>query len=323
MTITVLLLLVGFVLLIKGADFMVKGASLLAKKFNVSELVIGLTIVAFGTSAPELIVSIVSSNKGLNEVVFGNVIGSNIFNLYLILGISGLIYPIVVEKSTIRKEIPFSLFAALLLLILINDQFLWGVEDTFSRLDALLLIGFFIFFLVYVFLNQKKEEESISPAPSQLVSEKKYSMFILILMIVGGLAGLVFGGQMVVDNAIVIARSFNLSDKLIGLTIIAAGTSLPELATSAVAAFKKNSDIAIGNIIGSNIFNILFILAVSGLIQPMPYDTVLNVDLYVLIGGTVLLFILFLGKSSKLSRLEAALLFAGYIAYVFYLVWRE
>lgn len=323
MTLTILLLLVGFVLLIKGADFMVKGASLLAKKFNVSELVIGLTIVAFGTSAPELIVSIVSSNKGLNEVVFGNVIGSNIFNLYLILGISGLIYPIVVVQSTIRKEIPYSLFAALILLALINDQFLWGNENIFSRLDAIILLVFFIFFLVYVFLNQKKEDESISPAPNQLVPEKKHSTFMLILMIVGGLAGLVFGGQMVVDNAIVIARSFNLSDKLIGLTIIAAGTSLPELATSAVAAFKKNSDIAIGNIIGSNIFNILFILAVSGLIQPMPYDTVLNVDLYVLMGGTVLLFILFLGKSSKLSRLEAALLFVGYIAYVFYLVWRE
>lgn len=324
MTITILLLLVGFILLIKGADFMVKGASSLAQKFKVSELVIGLTIVAFGTSAPELIVSIVSSNKGLNEVVFGNVIGSNIFNLYLILGISGLIYPIIVEKSTIRKEIPFSLFAALLLLILINDQFLWGTEDIFSRLDALLLIVFFIFFLVYVFLNQKKEAEGIAtPSSNPSKPEKNHSTIILILMIVGGLAGLVFGGQLVVDNAIVIARSFNLSDKLIGLTIIAAGTSLPELATSAVAAFKKNSDIAIGNIIGSNIFNILFILAVSGLIQPMPYDDILNVDLYVLIGGTVLLFILFQGKSSKLSRLEAALLFAGYIAYVFYLVWRE
>src|SRR5690606_27878160 len=156
MTITILLLLAGFVLLIKGADFLVKGASSLAKKFNVSELVIGLTIVAFGTSAPELIVSIVSSSKGLNGVVFGNVIGSNIFNLYFILGVSGIIYPIVVEKSTIRKEIPFSLLATLLLLILINDEFLWGKENIFGRLDAVLLLVFFVSFLIYVFINQKK-----------------------------------------------------------------------------------------------------------------------------------------------------------------------
>ncbi len=323
MTITIILLFAGFILLIKGADFLVKGASALAKKFNVSELVIGLTIVAFGTSAPELIVSIVSSAKGLNEVVFGNVIGSNIFNLYFILGVSGIIYPIVVEKSTIRKEIPFSLFAAIMLLILTNDDFLWGKENIFGRLDAIILIVFFIFFLVYVFINQKKEE-IISTTPTEKPSTAKvYSLGVMILMIVGGLAGLVIGGQMVVDNAVEIARSFNLSDKLIGLTIIAAGTSLPELATSAVAAFKKNSDIAIGNIVGSNIFNILFILAVSGLMQPMPYDTQLNIDMYVLIAGTVLLFILFLGKSKKLSRGEAAILLIGYIVYLIYLIWRQ
>lgn len=324
MALTILLLFIGFTLLIKGADFLVKGASSLAKKFDVSELVIGLTIVAFGTSAPELIVSIVSSTKGLNEVVFGNVIGSNLFNLFFILGVSGIIYPIVVKRSTIRKEIPFSLFATLLLLILANDSILWGGENEFSRIDAIILLIFFVFFLIYVFKNQKKDQEAIINDPFVIPeTEKTYSLPTMILMVTGGLAGLVFGGQMVVDNAVIIARTFNLSDKLIGLTIIAAGTSLPELATSAVAAFKKNSDIAIGNIVGSNIFNILFILSISGLLQPMPYDTILNVDLYILIAGTILLFILFLGKSSRLSRGEAALLLAGYIIYLFYLIWRE
>ena len=323
MALTILLLVIGFILLIKGADYLVKGASSLAKKFDVSELVIGLTIVAFGTSTPELIVSIVSSTKGLNEVAFGNVIGSNVFNLFFILGVSGLIYPIVVERSTIRNEIPFSLLATLLLLILANDNALWGEENLFSRIDAIILLVFFVAFLIYAFKSQKTEQEigmdpMVIPKP-----EKGYSLPIMILMIVGGLAGLVFGGQLVVDNAVVIARSFNLSDKLIGLTIIAAGTSLPELATSAVAAFKKNSDIAIGNVVGSNIFNILFILSVSGLIQPMSYNSVLNEDLYVVIAGTVLLFILFLGKSRKLTRGEAAVLLAGYIIYLFYLIWRE
>lgn len=317
MLLTVLLLLLGFVLLIKGADFLVKGASSLARKFNVSELVIGLTIVAFGTSAPELVVSIVSSTKGLNEVVYGNVIGSNIFNLFFILGVSGIIYPIVVQQSTIRKEIPYSLLAILILYVLVNDELLWGKENYFSFVDAIILLSFFLLFLIYIFHNLKQE-----PTNAATIA-KSYSLGVMLLMIVGGLAGLVLGGQMVVDNAVAIARSFNLSDKLIGLTIIAAGTSLPELATSAVAAFRKNSDIAIGNVVGSNIFNILFVLAVSGLISPMDYNTNLNVDLYVLIAGTVLLFILFLGKSRKLTRGEAVILLFGYFVYLAFLIWRQ
>ena len=226
-----------------------------------------------------------------------------------------------VEKSIIKKEIPFSLLAAIMFLILTNDEVLWGKENLFGLSDALLLLVFFIAFLVYVFINQKKEATLSSQAEAP--KGRNYSMWVMMLMIVGGLAGLVFGGQLVVDNAVEIARSFNLSEKLIGLTIVAAGTSLPELATSAVAAFKKNSDIAIGNVVGSNIFNILFILAVSGLIQPMPYDTQLNIDIYVLIAGTVLLFVLFLGKSRKLTRGEAAILLAGYIVYLVYLIWRQ
>lgn len=318
MLVTILLLFLGFALLIKGADYLVKGASALARKFNVSELVIGLTIVALGTSAPELVVSIVSSSKGLNEVVYGNVIGSNIINIYLILGVSAIIYPIVVQRSTIRIEIPYSLLAIVLLFILVNDDLLWGNENYFGRIDAFILLAFFSVFLYYVFKNMKRDPEAAA-----VVEKQPLSMWVTIAMIVGGMLGLVFGGQLVVDNAVVIARNFNLSDKLIGLTIIAAGTSLPELATSAVAAFRKNSDISIGNVVGSNIFNILFVLAISGVISPMEYNANLNVDIYVLMGGTILLFVLFLGKTSKLTRGEALILLLGYVAYVAYLIWRE
>lgn len=318
MVLTALLLFLGFALLIKGADYLVKGASALARKFNVSELVIGLTIVALGTSAPELVVSIVSSTKGLNEVVYGNVIGSNIFNLFLILGVSAVIFPIVVQRSTIKVEIPYSLLAVLLVFLLVNDELLWDSKNYFSRTDAIILLAFFSIFMYYIFKNMKNETTQ-----SSVDNKPKQAMGVLILMIIGGLLGLVFGGQMVVDNAVVIARSFSLSDKLIGLTIIAAGTSLPELATSAVAAYRKNSDISIGNVVGSNIFNLLFVLGISGVISPMDYNPNLNVDIYVLIAGTVLLFVLFLGKTSKLTRGEALLLLLGYIAYVAYLIWRE
>lgn len=318
MILSLLLLFAGFILLIKGADFMVKGAASLARKFNISELAIGLTIVAFGTSAPELVVSVVSSLDGYNEVVYGNVIGSNIFNLYLILGICGLIYPLTVQRQTVWREIPYSLLAVLVLFFLLNDGLFWGNEDILSRIDAFILTVFFLTFLTYIFFNLKNEATAVQPGA------KTYKGYIMLLMIAGGLAGLVIGGKMVVDNAITIARTFDLSEKLIGLTIIAAGTSLPELATSAVAAYRRSSDIAIGNIIGSNIFNIFFILAVSGFISPMPYDDLLNMDLYILMLGTVLLFLaMFSGKGIKLERWEAAILLAGYFAYIYYLIMRE
>lgn len=313
MILTYLLLFVGFLLLIKGADFLVKGSSSVARRFNISELAIGLTIVAFGTSAPELVVSIVSSVEGINNVVYGNVIGSNIFNLLFILGITGLIYPIKVQKQTIWKEIPYSLLAALILYFLLNDQLLFNDNNYFSRIDSFILLIFFFAFLIYIFFNLKNEE---------VIKEKvhSYTLPVSLLMIVGGFVGLIFGGRMVVNNALEIARFYNLSENLIGLTIIAAGTSLPELATSAVAAYRKNSDIAIGNIVGSNIFNILFILSVSGLINPMEYPDFLNFDLYVLMFGTFLVFFnMFSGRFRIIDRWEAGLLLIGYFGYMYYL----
>ena len=254
-------LIFGFLLLIKGADWMVEGSATLAKKYNVSDLVIGLTIVAFGTSAPELVVNGFASIENYPDLVLGNIIGSNNFNLFIILGIVGLISPIVVKSSTVWKEIPISFLAALILLILGNSF----LNDTsvITRLDGMILILLFAGFLFYIF-KQLKNDLALPASNFQNISNTK-----ILLLILGGLAGLIIGGKLVVDSAITIATNLGLSEKLIGLTILAAGTSLPELVTSIMAALKKNSDIAIGNVIGSNIFNILLIIPISSFINPI------------------------------------------------------
>lgn len=313
------LIIVGFVLLIKGAGALVEGASSLAKKFNISELAIGLTIVALGTSAPELVVNIISGTEGHSDVVFGNIIGSNIFNLFLILGVSGTIYPLIVQRNTVLKELPFSLFITLLLFYLINDtMFENGDSDQLGFIDSCILVILFGLFLAYVFFSMKSspggEESNI----------KIYGGLGTTLRIIGGLAGLILGGKLVVDNAVDIAHVFEVSEKLIGLTIIAAGTSLPELATSAVAAYKKQADIAIGNVIGSNIFNILFVLGLTGLITPLQYNSTLNADIYILLGGGVLLLLfMFTINKKKLDRWEALLYLLTFVGYMVFLFMRE
>jgi cation:H+ antiporter len=315
----ILLLITGFGILIFGADFLVNGASSLAKRFNISELAIGLTVVAFGTSTPELIVSGISSVQGHNEVAFGNVIGSNVFNLFFILGVAGTVYPIVVQSNTVWKEIPYSLLAAIVLFVLVNDVLLFNREaNVLSIWDGVILLIFFAAFLAYIFVSMKGEEGG-DENPI-----KVYGLPKTVLMIIGGLAGLIIGGKFVVDSSIAIAQGFGISEKIIGLTIVAAGTSLPELATSTVAALKKRSDIAIGNVVGSNIFNIFFILSVCSIITPIPYNKAMNFDLYVLVIGTGLLFfIMFSGSKRKIDRWEAVLLLLSYIGYVVYLVVQE
>ena len=315
-----LLLFIGFAILIVGADFLVNGSSSIAKKFGISNLAIGLTVVAFGTSAPELLVSVTSSIKGYNDAAFGNIIGSNNFNLLFILGIAGLIYPLIVQRNTVKYEVPISLLAAGVLFILVNDQMLFGSDTNFlGRLDAVVLLVFFGLFLLYVYRSMKTTSDFVEDN-----SIKIYKTPIAILMIVGGLVGLVFGAEIVVNNALFIAKSYGLSEKLIGLTILAAGTSLPELATSCVAAYKKNTDIAIGNVIGSNIFNIFFILGITGLIRPLPYSTAMNFDLYILLGSTVALMIfMFTLNTRKLDRWEAALMLMGYVVYTVFLIGME
>jgi cation:H+ antiporter len=313
---TIVLLFVGFAVLIKGADFLVDGSSSLAKKMNVSNLAIGLTVVAFGTSTPELIVSVLSALEGKNDASFGNAIGSNNFNLLFILGIAGMIYPLVVQRSTIRYEVPLSILAALVLYILVNDKILWGSNsDILSRIDAFILLGFFGVFLLYIIRTMKNNSDL------DLTQIKIYASWLSVVMVTGGLVMLIGGGKLVVDNAIQMAHYFGMSDKLIGLTILAAGTSLPELVTSCVAAYRKNTDIAIGNVIGSNIFNIFFILGITGLIRPLPYSDAMNFDLLVLMGGTLILMVfMFTLNTRKLDRWEAILLFIGYVTYTIYLV---
>jgi cation:H+ antiporter len=315
----IFLLIFGFVLLIKGADWLVSGTSSLAKKYNVSELVIGLTVVAFGTSTPELVVNIIASAREYDEVVFGNIIGSNIFNLLMILGIAGLIYPINVKVKTVWKEIPYSILAGLVLLLLVNDVHLWKQEENLCRLlDGIILLIFFIFFLIYVLRNLKAEGDKGTN------DTKVYGTLRTIVYIIIGFAGLIIGGRLVVKNAVEIANRLSVSEKLIGLTIVSIGTSLPELATSAVAAIKKKSDLAIGNVIGSNIFNIFLILGISGIISPLNYNTTFNTDIFVYILGTSFLFIaMFTGGKKKLDRWEAVLLLLYFIAYMAFLIWRK
>jgi cation:H+ antiporter len=314
MLLQIILLVVGLVLLVKGADWLVDGASVLAKKYKVSDLAIGLTIVAFGTSAPELVVNAVAAQGNFPDIVYGNIIGSNNFNLFIILGIAGIITPLVVQSSTVKKEIPFSFLAGIGLLLFANNYFLSETKEI-SRLDATILLAFFLGFLYYVATQLKSDPNA------EIVENKDYSNLKIWVLIGIGLAGLVGGGKLVVDNAVAMAQSLGVSEKIIGLTIVAAGTSLPELATSIVAAMRKNADIAIGNIVGSNIFNLLLIVGISSFIRPLDYNDSFNTDIYMLLGGTVFLFLaMFIGKKYQLERWQSLILLTVYVAYTVYLV---
>jgi cation:H+ antiporter len=311
-----LLVVAGFVSLIFGANWIVNGASALAKKYNVSDLVIGLTIVAFGTSAPELVVNIIASANGYSDIVLGNIIGSNNFNLFIILGLSGLILPIQIQSSTAWKEIPISLFVSILLLFMLNDFRFFG-QTNFSRTDGIIMLVLFFLFLYYVFTQMKNDPQTVT------IENQKSAIHIWLLVIIG-LTGLILGGHLVVVHSVNIANKLGLSEKIIGLTIVAAGTSLPELVTSIVAAMKKNSDIAIGNVIGSNIFNFLLVFSISGIIKPIQYNPKFDLDLYILIGGTIFLMSSMLtGRRKKLDQWEAGILFGFYIIYTTYLVIKE
>ncbi|MBV6640664.1 MAG: calcium/sodium antiporter [Cyclobacteriaceae bacterium] len=324
-TLNLLLVTVGFVLLIKGADLLVNGASSLAKRFNVSDIAIGLTIVAMGTSAPELVVNIISgtvvSPKGTHDVVFGNIIGSNIFNIFLILGVSSVIYPLTVQRNALWKEIPYSLVATVIFFLLVNDKMI-GLGDTnqLGIFDGVLLLIMFSLFLLYIFLNLQR-----NPDDSELIEDIVIMpVWKTVIFVVFGIAGLTIGGRMIVDNAVSIAKAFHVSEKLIGLTILAAGTSLPELATSAVAAFQKKSDLAVGNIVGSNIFNLLLVIGITAIVHnPIIYNPVLNTDLVIVMIGTFMLFIfMFTFKQYKLDRSEGLIYLLGFFAYMFYLFTR-
>ena len=312
-------LIIGFILLVKGADLLVSGSSSLAKKLAISEIVIGLTVVAFGTSVPELVINIFSSIEGHNDIVFGNIIGSNISNTLLVLGFSGLIFPLTVLKNTKYKEIPFTLLACIILFILVNDSMIFGLkENILSRTDGVIFLLLLIISLIYVFLLSKIKTSSADDI-------NEYSHIKTILFILIGFAGLFAGGKIVVDNAVLIARQLSVSEKLIALTIVAWGSSLPELVTTSIAAYKKRCEIAVGNIVGSNIINIFLVLGISSMIRPAKYDPIFNTDSYILILSTVLLlfFTIFTGKTNRVSRWKPAIFLVAYAIYFAFLLMRK
>lgn len=316
---TYLLFALGFVLLIKGADLLVDGASSIAHKLHISAIVIGLTIVAFGTSMPELIVNIFASISGNTDIAIGNILGSNIANILLILGASAIIYPLATQKNTVWKEIPLSLLAAILLGLMANDTMIdGGTYSGLTRIDGLVLIAFFIIFLYYTFGIAKVSGEASE------TDIKEFGYLKSTLYILGGLVGLTVGGKWIVDGAVKIAEYFQISQSLIGLTIVAIGTSLPELATSTIAAYKKQTDIAIGNVVGSNIFNIFWILGVSALIRPLPFNPDANADILMTILASAILFgVLFIGKRHQVQRWQGALMIALYVGYILYSVYTK
>ncbi|KKU12244.1 MAG: Na+/Ca+ antiporter, CaCA family [Parcubacteria group bacterium GW2011_GWC2_45_7] len=316
MLLAILFLGAGVGFLIYGARLLVDGAASLARRFGVSLLVIGLTVVAFGTSAPELIVNIFASLKGSADIAIGNVLGSNLANIFLMLGIAAMIYPLRVQLSTVWKEIPMSLLAVIAVGVMANDILFDRARATvISRSEGIILLFFFIIFLYYTYGISKVEGEG---APVKIFNPRRS-----VVMVAGGLLMLFLGGKFMVDGAIAVARIWGVSEALIGFTIVAVGTSLPELAASAMAAYKRQADIAVGNIVGSNIFNIFFILGTSATIRAIPFSTILNVDLLFVVFATVLLFLaFFIGKRHILERWQGAGFVGIYIIYLIYAIVR-
>lgn len=312
----ILLLVAGFILLIYGASLLVDNASALAKSLNIPDIVIGLTIVAFGTSAPELIVNVFAALQGSSGIALGNVAGSNLFNVMVILGCSAIIFPLVVKSSTTWIEVPLSFLSAIVLIVMANDVLInsEGVS-VINRTDGIILLMFFLIFLGY------NIQLAIKGDLSEEIAVKKRSRLLSILLLVVGLGLLIAGGRMIVFSAVKIALQFGLSERVIALTIISAGTSLPELATSVMAAFKKNSDIAIGNIVGSNIFNVFFVLGITSIINPVTIPSGANIDLGLNVIISLMLFVfIFTGKGRRISRIEGMLFVLMYLGYLGYLL---
>lgn len=316
MLLSVFLIALGFILLIKGADFLVEGSSNIAKKFHIPEIIIGLTLVSIGTSMPELFISTTSSINGYSDMSIGNIIGSNLCNLLLILGLSAVIRPIKFKRETRLIEMPICLVITIIFMIFCNTS------GTIQRSEAIILIILFAIFIIYTIIMGKKGEKFDNDKTIiEIKSEsKKISVVKSIIFIIIGIIGLKIGGDLTVDNALIIARQFNVSEKIIGLTILAIGTSLPELVTSVTAAIKGNSDIAIGNIIGSNIFNILLIIGVSGLIAPLSYNFTYNIQMAILVLAMLILALFpVIPPKNEMSRNNGIIYIILYVIYMFIL----
>lgn len=313
------LLIVGLVLILGGANYLTDGAAAIARKFGLSDLIVGLTIVAFGTSAPELTTSIMSALEGNTGMAIGNVVGSNIFNTLLIIGAVALARPIHIGKGIMINEIPLVILASVAILAMGCSPWLDGTAPEISRVNGILLLLFFVIFMRYIFsqAQESKHEQSGQSAGAK----PQPGMWLSAIMVVGGLAALIYGGDLFVDKASAIARSWGVSDAIIGLTIVAAGTSLPELATSLVAAVKGNSGIAVGNVIGSNIFNIFLVLGCAAAVRPLPFGGISMLDLGVLTGSALLFW--FFGwffKTRTITRIEGAIMALCYMLYLTVLV---
>ena len=320
MIISILLLIVGGALVLFGADRLTDGATALARRFGVTEMVIGLTVVALGTSLPEFVTSFMSTLKGSSDISIGNIVGSNIFNTLVIVGASALVYPIVIRKSTVTKDIPFSVLASIMLIVVVFDVALDGAAmNILARTDGLLMLGFFSVFMAYTFFMARNTEE-LSTSNESNVPVKQMPYWKIFLFIILGLAGLVLGGNLFVESACDIALSLGISETVVGLTIVAAGTSLPELATSVVAARKGSSAIAIGNVVGNNIFNIFFVMGMCATIAPMKVGNISYIDLALMLVSMLMLWGFSFSKR-KIERWEGALLVIVYLIYLSYLVY--
>ena len=313
------LLIVGLVLILGGANYLTDGAAAIARKFGLSDLIVGLTIVAFGTSAPELTISVMSAVDGNTGMAIGNVVGSNIFNTLLIIGAVALARPIHIGKGIMINEIPLVILASVAILAMGCSPWLDGTAPEISRVNGILLLLFFVIFMRYIFSQARESKQDRSGQPAGAKPQPR--MWLSAIMVVGGLAALIYGGDLFVDKASAIARSWGVSDAIIGLTIVAAGTSLPELATSLVAAVKGNSGIALGNVIGSNIFNIFLVLGCAAAKRPLPFGGISTFDLGVLTGSALLFW--FFGwffKTRTITRIEGAIMALCYILYISILV---
>ncbi|WP_102347815.1 calcium/sodium antiporter [Bacillus sp. Marseille-P3661] len=320
---TYILLFIGFALLIKGADFFVEGSSKIATLLHIPPILIGLTIVAFGTSSPEATVSILAAMDGTAGLAIGNVVGSNIFNITFVVGLTAFLNPLKVESETIRKEIPFTLLASFALYFIISDVILqtWN-QNLITRSDGLILLLFMSIFMFYIFEVARNSREKVAANPDLRVKQSRGSWIKNILFTIGGLAAIIFGGDLVVRNSTEIAYSFGMSETLVGLTIIAVGTSLPELITSVTAALKKQSELALGNIVGSNIFNILFVLGASSIIAPLTVEDKIFFDVKIMIMVTLVLLV-FSRTGYRIGKREGVILALCYIAYTVYIIIRN
>lgn len=318
----ILLLIIGLALILAGANFLTDGSAALAQRFRVPEFIIGLTIVAVGTSTPELVVSVLSAIAGKSDVAIGNVVGSNIFNVFLILGLCALIRPLPLTAGNIRRDIPFGVATSLLLLVLAMDSwFKAGAVDRIGRLDGILMLVIYLLLMTYTIRATGRTAPADSPADGSQPQKRPMAGWLMAVMIIGGLAGLIFGGKLFLDSATALARRMGISESVIAITLVAGGTSLPELASSVVSLIKGKSDMALGNVIGSNIANILLILGLSATINPLTMGGITLVDLLVVLLSAVLLFLAaFTFRRRAVDRWEGVLFLVIYAAYIAYLV---